>query len=127
MFVDSHCHLDFPELSTDIEGILDRMTHAAVDEALCVSVTMAGFPNVLALAERHDRLWASVGVHPDNPESAGPAAEPDADRLVRSVTIPGTSPSAKPDSTTTGRPATRPGSASASASTSARRGRAASR
>src|SRR5690606_9653803 len=64
MFVDSHCHLDFPELAADIDGILQRMAAASVEEALCVSVTMAEFPRVLALAERDERLWASVGVHP---------------------------------------------------------------
>lgn len=82
MFVDSHCHLDFPELAADIDGILGRMAAASVDEALCVSVTMAEFPRVLALAERDERLWASVGVHPDNPAQADPADEPDAERLV---------------------------------------------
>jgi len=88
MFVDSHCHLDFPELSADIEGILERMANASVDEALCVSVTMAGFPNVLALAERYDRLWASVGVPPANPPATDPTDEPAAGRLVELANHP---------------------------------------
>src|SRR5690606_6112450 len=83
MFVDSHCHLDFPELAADIDGILERMAAASVDEALCVSVTMAEFPRVLELAGHDERLWASVGVHPDNPPSSDPADEPDCDQLLR--------------------------------------------
>lgn len=82
MFVDSHCHLDFPPLADDIAGVLERMRAASVDEALCVCVTMPGFARVLALAEQDPRLWASVGVHPDTEPSEDPALEPDCDRLV---------------------------------------------
>jgi TatD DNase family protein len=49
-----------------------------VDRALCVSVTLEDFPRVLALAEAHPHLYASVGVHPDHRE----AREPDVATLV---------------------------------------------
>jgi TatD DNase family protein len=65
MFIDSHCHLNFPGLAEDLDTIFANMRANDVSEALCVSVDLASFPQVLELAERHDNLYASVGVHPD--------------------------------------------------------------
>lgn len=65
VYIDSHCHLDFPDLLADLDDVLARMREAGVDGALCVSVTREDHPRVLALAEAHEHLWASVGVHPD--------------------------------------------------------------
>jgi TatD DNase family protein len=79
LYVDSHCHLDFPELGSQIDAVLDRMRANAVDRALCVSVTLEDFPRVLALAQAHPNLYASVGVHPDYPDTL----EPDVETLVR--------------------------------------------
>ena len=78
MFVDSHCHLDFPELAADVDGVLARMREQQVTHALCVAVTLQDFPTVLALAHAHDNLYASVGVHPDYPD----LDEPDVDTLA---------------------------------------------
>lgn len=64
-FVDSHCHIDFPELAEHLDQVLAQMAHDDVVSALCVSVNLANFPQVLALAERYPHLYASVGVHPD--------------------------------------------------------------
>lgn len=72
MFVDSHCHLDFPELAGRLPEILAKMRDNGVKAALCVSVTLEDFPRVLALAEAHDHLYASVGVHPDYPDLEEP-------------------------------------------------------
>jgi TatD DNase family protein len=65
MLVDSHCHLDFPELAARLDSILALMRENQVTHALCVSVTLEDFPKVKALAEKHAHLFASVGVHPD--------------------------------------------------------------
>jgi len=65
MFIDSHCHLDFPDLIKDIDVILGNMRASSVTHALCVSVQLETFPQVLGLAKQHDNLFASVGVHPD--------------------------------------------------------------
>jgi TatD DNase family protein len=65
MFIDSHCHLNFPDLVKDLDTILDNMRDYEVSHALCVSVELATFPQVLELAVQHDNLYASVGVHPD--------------------------------------------------------------
>ncbi len=77
-FIDSHCHINFPGLAENITDVLAQMQHNEVVCALCVSVNLADFPQVLALAEHHANIFASVGVHPDYEG----AEEPDAARLV---------------------------------------------
>ena len=78
MFIDSHCHIDFPDFSEGVQTLLANMQAAKVDAALCVSVNLENFPRVLAVAEAHTNVFASVGVHPDH--DAG--REPDVDELV---------------------------------------------
>ncbi len=72
MFVDSHCHLDFPELQQELGTLLGNMQQNQVSHALCISVTLPEFPGVLALAEAHANLYATVGVHPDYEETPEP-------------------------------------------------------
>ena len=76
MLVDSHCHLDFPELADDIAARLAEMREHGVSHALCVAVTLEDFPRVKALAEQHANLYASVGTHPDYPDH--PVVTPEA-------------------------------------------------
>ncbi len=78
MFIDSHCHLSFPELRAQLPQILQAMDSAQVEAALCICTTMEEFPAVHAMAQAHAQLWASVGVHPDNEE----VHEPSIDELV---------------------------------------------
>jgi TatD DNase family protein len=78
MFVDSHCHLDFPELRDDLPQVLDAMRDNGVTHALCIGVDMDAWPNVHALATAHPNLYASVGVHPDYAD----LEEPTVDLLV---------------------------------------------
>jgi TatD DNase family protein len=68
MLVDSHCHIDFEEYADRIPHILENMARYQVTHALCVCVNLHDFPRVLALAESHPQLFASVGVHPDQSE-----------------------------------------------------------
>ncbi|MDX1914083.1 MAG: TatD family hydrolase [Methylophilus sp.] len=65
MLVDSHCHLNFPELSQNIQSVRTLMHESQVGYALCVSVTLDKVHEVIALAEAYDNFYASVGVHPD--------------------------------------------------------------
>lgn len=65
MLVDSHCHLNFPEFTENINAVRQLMQDSQVSHALCVSVTLDKFPEVLGLAEQYDNFYASVGVHPD--------------------------------------------------------------
>ena len=75
MLVDSHCHLNFPELIDNIHDVRQKMADAEVAYALCVSVTLDKFPEVLDLAEKFDNFYASVGVHPDYEDIDEPTKE----------------------------------------------------
>ncbi len=65
MFIDSHCHINFPELADKMDEVLATMKTNQVESALCVSVELPKLPEILKLAEQHDNIYASVGVHPD--------------------------------------------------------------
>jgi TatD DNase family protein len=79
MLVDSHCHLDFPDLSNRLPEILRHMHDNDVGIAVCIGVNLEDFPRVLALAEAHRQLYATVGVHPEYVD----AEEPSMERLVK--------------------------------------------
>jgi TatD DNase family protein len=84
MFVDSHCHLTFPELAARLPDIRAAMSAAQVDRALCICTTLEEFEDVHALATQYDNFWCSVGVHPDNEG----VAEPSEEDLVRRSALP---------------------------------------
>jgi TatD DNase family protein len=73
MFIDSHCHINFPGLVENIDEILANMRRNEVSHALCISVNLADLPQVLRLAEQHGNIYASVGVHPDHESDTEPA------------------------------------------------------
>jgi TatD DNase family protein len=66
MYVDSHCHLSFPELRERLPEIRAAMAAAEVDRALCICTTLEEFDDVHAIATGYDNFWCSAGVHPDN-------------------------------------------------------------
>src|SRR6185503_14045035 len=75
MYIDSHCHINFPELAARMPEILAKMAQNNVTHALCVSVDLPDFPQVLALAETYPNIYASVGVHPDYEDTPEPSVE----------------------------------------------------
>ncbi len=84
MFVDSHCHLNFPDYALTLDQVRADMAEARVDRALCISTTLEEFPQVHALAMRFDNFWATVGVHPDNEG----VQEPTLDDLIERSRLP---------------------------------------
>jgi TatD DNase family protein len=84
MFVDSHCHLSFPELASQLPEIRQAMAQAGVDRALCICTTLEEVESVHALAMQFDNFWASAGVHPDNEG----IAEPSVDKLLELAARP---------------------------------------
>lgn len=75
MFVDSHCHLNFPDLAKNLDQVFAAMQENAVGHALCVSVTLDTYPEVLAIAEQYPHVYASVGVHPDYEDIEEPTVQ----------------------------------------------------
>ncbi|HWK62975.1 MAG TPA: TatD family hydrolase [Eoetvoesiella sp.] len=84
MYVDSHCHLDFPELAQNLPDILARMEQNRVSHALVVSVNLPQWPGLIELVAPHPHLYASVGVHPDYEDTQ----EPTVDGLVEMARAP---------------------------------------
>ncbi len=74
-FVDSHCHINFPELYQNIDSILSKMSSNKVTHALCVSVTLDKFPDIFKIANTYAHIFASVGVHPDYEDIEEPSVE----------------------------------------------------
>jgi TatD DNase family protein len=72
MYIDSHCHLNFPELAENIDEVLGNMSLNSVTHALCVSVDLNKFSKIIQLVENNSNLYASVGVHPDYELEAEP-------------------------------------------------------
>ncbi len=62
--VDSHCHLDFPELATDVDDVVIRARSAGVGHMLTIGTKITKFDGVLAMAERFPNVSCSVGIHP---------------------------------------------------------------
>ncbi|HEY4375017.1 MAG TPA: TatD family hydrolase [Burkholderiales bacterium] len=75
MFVDSHCHINFPEFAPRLPDIFAAMAKNGVSHALCVGVSFEELDSVLALADSHPNVYASVGVHPDHDEDTEPTTE----------------------------------------------------
>jgi len=73
MLVDSHCHLDFPKLAEDRDGVLARADAAGVKVMQTIGTKLSRFPEILEIAEAHPNVWCSVGVHPHSADEEGPA------------------------------------------------------
>lgn len=72
MYIDSHCHLDFPELAQNLDAIRQSMQHNQVNQALVVSVCLEDWPRLMELVQAYPEFYASVGVHPGYDEVPEP-------------------------------------------------------
>ena len=75
MFVDSHCHINFPELAERLPAVLEAMVRNEVTHALCIGVSLPELPGVLQIAADHPNIYASVGVHPDYEDTPEPSID----------------------------------------------------
>ena len=69
MLIDSHCHLNFPDLAQRLPEVLANMAEAGVNKAIAISVSRQSFEEVHAIAQNHPNIYATVGIHPDDPEA----------------------------------------------------------
>ncbi len=65
MLVDSHCHIPMLGKEMDVNQVIADAKALGVEHMLCVSVDLDTYPEILSLAVEHDRIYASVGVHPN--------------------------------------------------------------
>ena len=64
MIIDSHAHLDYPQLADDLPAVLARAHEAGVDRVITIGVKLTTVDRPRALAEANDNIWFSAGVHP---------------------------------------------------------------
>lgn len=72
VYIDSHCHVNFPDLAGDYPAIAQRMAHNQVTGALCVSVNLRDWDSMMQMVQAQPTLWGSVGVHPDYEDETEP-------------------------------------------------------
>jgi TatD DNase family protein len=72
VFIDSHCHVNFPDLAGDYPAIAKRMADNNVTGALCVSVNLRDWDSMMQMVDAQPTLWGSVGVHPDYEDEIEP-------------------------------------------------------
>jgi TatD DNase family protein len=66
VIVDSHCHLDFPELAADRAGVIARAKANGVERMVTISTRVKRFDEITAIADENPEVWCSVGTHPHN-------------------------------------------------------------
>lgn len=74
MLVDSHCHLDFPDLAADLDAVVGRARAAGIGRLVTISTRVKRHAQVLAIAEKYPEVFCSVGTHPNHAHE-----EPDID------------------------------------------------
>lgn len=79
MLVDSHCHLDFPDFADELDQVVERARQGGIGLMLSINTHVSRFPRVLAVAERFDDVYCTVGIHP---HEAGSEPATDAETLI---------------------------------------------
>ena len=88
--IDSHCHLNYEGLAERQDEVLDHARERGVQGFLNISTRQQEWGDVIAVAERHSDVWASVGVHPHEADAhpdLGAAALVEGTRHERVVAI----------------------------------------
>jgi TatD DNase family protein len=63
---DTHCHLDFDKFDADRDEVLARAWTAGLTRILIPGITLDSSRAAVKLAESHPRLFAAVGIHPND-------------------------------------------------------------
>jgi TatD DNase family protein len=64
LLIDSHCHLDFPDFAADLDAIMERAAAAEIARVVSISTRLRQFDQLLAIVERFENVFASIGTHP---------------------------------------------------------------
>jgi len=89
MFIDSHCHLNFPEFKTDLNTTIERAKDIGIDTMVTICTKLEEFSEVLAIAEANDQVFCSVGVHPHHVEECEQATFENLLKLANSKCVIG--------------------------------------
>ena len=67
--IDSHAHLDFNEIESDIENVINRAKKNGVEEIITISTKLSKINKIMSLANKYKNIWFSVGIHPHEAEN----------------------------------------------------------
>jgi TatD DNase family protein len=73
--IDSHCHLDYEPMAGDIKGTLKRATDKGVNGFLTICTDLSKIPVIMDIAESHEEVFATLGVHPHEAQKTLPEKE----------------------------------------------------
>lgn len=62
--IDSHAHLDYPQLADDLPAVLARANTAGVSHVITIGVKLSTSDAPKKIAETYENVWYSVGIHP---------------------------------------------------------------
>ena len=83
MLIDTHCHLDFPELAADRTGVLARATEAGIGRMVTIATHKTRWPTYLQIARENPNVFCTLGVHPDHVAEDG--QDMSAEELVAAI------------------------------------------
>ena len=82
MLIDTHCHLQDPDLAPDVDGVLSRAAENGIDTMLCVGYDMPSSREAVRLARLYPQVYAIIGVHPHDAATYTPEAEAELKELA---------------------------------------------
>ena len=82
MIIDSHAHLDYPQLAEDLPAVLARANEAGVDRVITIGVRLTTADQPRRIAETYDNVWFSAGIHPHNAGTEPQACDVEAIRMA---------------------------------------------
>jgi TatD DNase family protein len=80
--IDTHAHLEDEQFANDLEAVLGRAAEAGLEAVICVGTTAQSSRAAVRLAERYDRIYAAVGIHPNAAAAAQPGDWPEIEELA---------------------------------------------
>ena len=76
--IDTHAHLDYPHLADQLDDVLERANDAGVKQIISIGVKLSTADAPKAIAEAHEHIWCSVGIHPHEAENEPLSCDVDA-------------------------------------------------
>ena len=87
MLIDTHCHLDFKDFDSDRDAALERAKAAGIGRIINVASSIEGSRRSVALSEKYDMVYASVGIHPHDAKSLTPSVLAEIKKLATSPKV----------------------------------------
>ena len=85
--VDSHSHLNDPKFAADLDEVISRAREAGVERIVVCGYDLASSREAIAIAERFEEVYATVGVHPHDAKSFDQDALRELEELSRSAKV----------------------------------------